>query len=194
MSGEGKKALPSPSAQQLREELARVRRQQKRRRSLLKTCLLLCVLGAAVIVLALAMPVLRIQGESMSPTLEPGDMVVLLRGDDAARGDLIAFEAEDKILVKRVIGLPGDQVDIAEDGTVSVNGQQLEETYLTQKAHGEADVQLPLTVPSGTYFVLGDQRLVSVDSRSTALGCISGSQLIGRIVLRIWPLSRMDTW
>ena len=92
-------------------------------------------------------------------------------------------------MVKRVIASAGDWVDIAEDGTVYVNGQELEEPYLIEKALGECNIKLPYQVPESKVFVMGDHRSVSIDSRNTSVGCVSQEQIVGRLVFRLWPLS-----
>ena len=130
---------------------------------------------------------------SMTPTLSDGDIVVSVKGGEYSRGDVVAFWFNNKILVKRVVALPGEWVDIAEDGTVSVNGKPLEEPYLTEKALGECDLELPYQVPDGRLFVMGDHRSTSQDSRSSAVGCVSEEMLVGRLVFRVWPLEGFGT-
>ncbi len=155
--------------------------------------ILVVVAAAAVLLSTLFLPILRIYGHSMEPALTDGDIVMALRGGSYERGDVIAFYSNNKILVKRVIGLPGEWIDIGDDGTVSVDGVPLEEPYLTEKALGECNIELPYQVPDGRYFVLGDHRSVSSDSRSIAVGCVAEEQIIGRLALRIWPLSGFGT-
>ena len=146
-----------------------------------------------MLVATLFLPVLRIYGSSMTPTLSDGDIVVSVKGGEYSRGDVVAFWFNNKILVKRVVALPGEWVDIAEDGTVSVNGRPLEEPYLTEKALGECDLELPYQVPDGRLFVMGDHRSTSQDSRSSAVGCVSEEMLVGRLVFRVWPLEGFGT-
>ena len=130
---------------------------------------------------------------SMTPTLSDGDIVVSVKGGEYSRGDVVAFWFNNKILVKRVVALPGEWVDIDGDGTVSVNGKPLEEPYLTEKALGECDLELPYQVPDGRLFVMGDHRSTSQDSRSSAVGCVSEEMLVGRLVFRVWPLEGFGT-
>ena len=150
---------------------------------------LVVVAAFAVLVATIWMPVLRIYGASMTPTLNEGDIVVSLKETGVQQGDLVAFYAGNKLLVKRCIAGPGQWVDIDESGDVYVDGRQLDEPYLTEKALGECDLELPCQVPDNRYFCMGDQRLTSVDSRSTAVGCVSQEQIVGKVLFRVWPLS-----
>ena len=154
---------------------------------------LITVAAAAVLVAVLLMPVLQIYGTSMTPTLTEGNVVVSLKGSSFQTGDVIAFYYNNKILVKRVIAQAGDWVDISEDGTVYVNDKKLDEPYLTEKALGECDIELPYQVPESKIFVMGDHRSVSVDSRSTTVGCVAEEQIVGKIVFRVWPITALGT-
>lgn len=152
---------------------------------------LVVVAAGAVLVSSLLVPVLRIYGTSMTPDLEEGDLVAAIKGKSFTTGDVIAFYYGNNVLVKRVIAGPGDWVDIAEDGTVSVNGTPLDEPYLTDKAYGQVDIDLPYQVPDGRWFVMGDHRSTSADSRTKAVGCVSEEQVVGKVWLRVWPFERM---
>jgi signal peptidase I len=181
-----------PTTQQLEELLRREEYREKYRRVLRSTVYLLIVAAAvAILVVTLWMPVLQVYGTSMTPTLEDGNIVVLQKGSDYQTGDVIAFYYNNKILIKRVIASSGDWVDIADDGTVSVNGQVLDEPYVSEKALGECDLEFPYQIPDERVFVLGDHRSVSVDSRSSQIGCVSQEQIVGRLLFRVWPISQM---
>lgn len=181
-----------PSYEQLETELKRVQYKQCYR-SVLKSTVytLITVAAVAVLVATLWLPVLQIYGSSMTPTLWDGEIVFSVKTTDMEQGDIIAFYYNNKILVKRVIAGPGDWVDITEDGTVYINGAQLEEPYLEEKAFGDADIEFPYQVPDGRIFVMGDHRATSVDSRHMAVGCVAEEQIVGKIVFRVWPVERL---
>ncbi len=178
-----------PNTEQLRTELQREKYKKKYGRVLRSTVYALIVTAAvSVLVATLWLPILRITGSSMTPTLNDGEIVISLKGTNFDRGDLLSFYVGNKILIKRVIAFPGEWVNIDEGGTVYVGENALDEPYLTEKALGECDIELPYQVPDGQYFVMGDHRSTSVDSRSGTIGCISEEQIVGRVVFRVWPL------
>ena len=182
-----------PSVEELEEELKRVK-YKKRYKKVLRTTIytLITVAAVAVLVATLWMPVLQIYGTSMSPTLSKGDIAVSTKTGNFDTGDVIAFYYNNKILVKRVIAQSGQWVDIDEQGNVYVNGIVIDEPYITDRALGECDIKLPYQVPESKIFVMGDNRSVSVDSRSTTIGCIGEEEIVGKIVFRIWPLSEIS--
>jgi signal peptidase I len=186
----GNAAALMPTSSEL-EELAKAQKYRNRYAWTVKSTVyaLITVAAAAVLVAVLLMPVLRIYGTSMNPTLTEGNFVLSLKSSSMSTGDVLAFYYNNKILVKRVIAQPGQWVDIAEDGTVYVDNMLIEEPYLQEKAFGECDIELPYQVPESRIFVMGDNREASVDSRSSTIGCVAEEQIVGKIVFCIWPLN-----
>ena len=178
-----------PDVAQLEAELQR-ENYKKRYRTVLRSTIytLIVVAAIAILVATIWMPVLQIYGTSMNPTLNEGDVVVSVKGTDFDTGDLVAFYIGNRILVKRYIAGPGQWVDIDENGNVFVDGILLDEPYLTEKAFGDCDIELPYQVPENRIFCLGDHRATSVDSRNSVVGCVSEEQIVGKIVFRVWPL------
>ena len=185
------KTLPTKDA--LKAEIKREKIKHLYKRLLKSTIYALIVVAAiAVLIATLVLPVVQITGTSMEPGLEEGDIVVLVKSKHLERGDLCAFYYSNKVLIKRVIGLPGDYIEMDVEGNVFVNGELLDEPYLTQKAFGECDIEFPYQVPESQYFVMGDQRETSIDSRSTVIGCVPYDQMVGRLFLRIWPFKTIS--
>lgn len=185
-----KKELPSLEA--LKKELHREKYKKRYRSVFISTVSTLIVVAAiAVLVATLWMPVLQIYGNSMTPTLSEGQIVISLKDSDFKQGDLIAFYLGNKLLVKRVIAGPGDWVEIKDDGRVYRNGVYLEEPYVSELALGQCDLEFPYQIPDERYFLLGDHRETSVDSRSSVVGCVAEEQIVGKIVYCVWPFSAM---
>jgi signal peptidase I len=182
-------AVEVPDLSQLEKELNRVKYKKRYKSVLTSTISTLIVVAAiAVLIATLLMPVLQIYGTSMSPTLYDGDIIATIKTTEFEQGDVVAFYYNNKILVKRVIAMSGEWVDMDEDGNVYVNDVLLDEPYLVERAVGECDIKLPYQVPENRIFVMGDHRSVSVDSRSTTVGCVAEEQLVGRLLFRVWPL------
>lgn len=182
-----------PTAVQLEAELKRAKYRREYRKLLRNTISSLIVVAAiAVLVSMLFLPVLRVTGTSMTPTLQNDELVVCRKRGTFQSGDIIAFYFNNKILLKRVIGVAGDIIDIDDSGTVYVNGEALEEPYLNEKALGECDIELPYQVPDERVFVMGDHRSTSVDSRSTAVGCVAEEAVVGKVILRVWPVKQFE--
>lgn len=189
-----KAPVQAPSIDQLREELAREQYRRSYSRVLRSTIFSLLVVAAVTVLLAvLLLPVLRISGTSMTETLYDGDVVVAVSGSNYKTGDVVAFYYNNTILVKRVIATSGDWVDIDESGNVYVNGEELDEPYVNEKALGECDVEFPYQVPDRKNFLMGDHRATSIDSRSSTVGCVDNGLMIGKIVFRVWPLANLGT-
>ncbi len=187
------KKLIFPTASDLQGELKRERNKLRFRRIMKNTMqTLLMVAAVAVLIATLVLPVLQISGTSMEPTLKNGEIVVLLKSAKLNRGDLCGFSYSNKILIKRVIGLPGDMLVIDENGTVFVNGEEVFEPYITNKGLGECDIEFPYIVPENEYFLMGDHRQTSIDSRSTVIGCVQKEQIIGKLFLKVWPISEIS--
>lgn len=179
-----------PTTDSIKQELDRYTYRRNFLRTLRNTAFTLVVVAAlAILVAVLLMPILRIYGSSMSGTVDNGDLVASIKTTNMKTGDVIAFYYNNNILVKRVIAVSGDWVDIDEEGNVYVNQTLLNEPYLSSKAFGETNIELPYQVPEERIFVMGDNREVSIDSRNTAVGCVSDEQVVGKIVFRVWPLS-----
>ena len=179
-----------PTTNEISSEL-KYERNKIRFRRIIKSSVYALVLVAAIAVLiaTLVLPVLQISGTSMEPTLNNGEIVVLFKTTKLERGDLCGFSYSNKILIKRVIGLPGDYIAIDEEGNVFVNNKKIDEPYITEKGLGECDIEFPYQVPENEFFLMGDHRSTSIDSRSTVIGCIPQDQIIGKIFLKVWPLS-----
>ena len=177
-----------PTKQQVETERKRYRRQKAYNKALSGTIYVLTIVAAvAVLIATLVLPVLQIEGTSMEPTLVNGDIVLLTKTTSFNRGELCGFSWNNKLLIKRVIGIPGDWIEIDTDGTVYLNGEKLDEPYAQQLSMGECDLEFPFQVPQEQYFVLGDMRESSIDSRNTLIGCVEKDQIVGKVFFRIWP-------
>lgn len=191
---EKEKEVDLPTVAQVEAELEKELSKKEHNRVLRTTVFaLLVAAAAAVIVAVLVFPVLRMNGTSMTNTLMDGDIVVTMNTSDFSRGDVIAFYYNNTLLVKRVIATTGDWVDIDKEGNVFVNGEELEEPYVTDKALGECNITLPYQVPDERIFVMGDHRETSIDSRNTAVGCVNKDLIVGKLLFRVWPLSGLGT-
>ena len=181
--------IPIAELEQLQAELKRERHKNRYRSTLRSTIYTLIVVAAlAVLVATIFLPVLRIYGSSMEPTINEGEIVVSLKGAGFECGDVIVLSFNNKLLVKRVIAGPGQWVNMDLEGNVSVDGKRIEEPYLAEKAYGETNIDLPYQVPDNCIFVMGDHRETSIDSRNTSVGCIDREEIVGKIIFRVWPL------
>lgn len=187
-----KKKIITLTTEEIERELKRVRYKERYGRTLRSTVYALITVSAvAILVATLLLPILQIYGDSMTPTLTDGELIVSIKEAEFETGDVIAFYYNNKILVKRVIAKSGDWVDVEDDGDVRVNGALLNEPYVQEKAKGECNIKLPYQVPEGKVFVMGDHRSTSIDSRHTSIGGVADEQIVGKLVLRIWPLDRI---
>ena len=183
-----------PTPEQVEKAILRERYNTKYRKVLKSTASSLVVVAAvAVLIATLVFPVLQIKGSSMEPTFFDEEIVVLIKSSNLKRGQLCCFSYQNKLLIKRIVGVPGDQINIDEAGFVYVNGEKLEEPYVTDRALGECDVTFPVNVTDNHYFILGDHRSTSIDSRSSVVGLVNHEQVVGRIFFRIWPFDAMGT-
>ncbi len=182
-----------PSEEAVLEERNRLQ-QQRKFWQLFRTTIHVLIVVAAISILTASvfLPVLQISGSSMEPTLSDDDVVVLWKSNHFETGDLVGFYFQNKLLLKRVIAGPGDMVDIDAAGNVYVNDEQLEESYLAVKSMGESDLDYPYQVPENRYFVMGDNRTTSIDSRSSVIGCIEVEQIVGKVFLRVWPIRKLS--
>lgn len=193
MKNKKKKEVSLPTKTQVESERKRYRRQKAYNKALRGTVYVLTIVAAvAVLIATLILPVLQIEGTSMEPTLSNGDIVLLTKTTRFERGDLCGFTWNNKLLIKRVIGLPGDWIEIDADGTIYLNGDKLEEPYVQHKALGECDLEFPFKVPQEQYFVIGDMRESSIDSRNSVIGCVKKDQIVGKGFFRIWPFTKFE--
>jgi signal peptidase I len=191
--GKRDREVSLPSKEQVETERKRYRRQKAYNKALRGTVYVLTIVAAvAVLISTLILPVLQIEGTSMEPTLTNGDIVLLMKTTRFERGELCGFTWNNKLLIKRVIGVPGDWIEIDTDGTIYLNGEKLDEPYVERKALGECDLEFPYQVPPDQYFVMGDMRESSIDSRNTLIGCVPKDQIVGKVFFRIWPFQSIQ--
>ncbi len=184
------KKLGLPTIDQIEGERKKINYKEQFRKTLVSTVSILVVVAAvAVLVSTLFLPVIQVSGNSMSPTLSDGDILVLVNSEKYKRGDICCISWGNKKLLKRIVGLPGDTVSIDFSGNVFVNGEQLDEPYINEKDYGECDIEFPCIVPEDTVFLLGDHRTTSIDSRNSLIGCVSREQILGHVFMRVWPLN-----
>ena len=177
-----------PSLDELKHELKRENRKKEYRRVLRNTLIVVVFVAAlAVLISSFFVTVLKVTGDSMSPTLDTGEIVIAQNQSKFEIGDLIAFYYNNKVLVKRVVGSPGDWITIDDEGNLSVNGVAVEEDYVSDKSLDPTDLEYPYQVPENRFFVLGDHRSASIDSRSSVVGCVTREQLIGKVFFRVYP-------
>lgn len=189
---ENNNAVPKTVA--IEAELYREKYRNRYRKLLRSTIYALIIVAAiSVLVATIFLPVFQIYGNSMSPTLTEGDIVFSLKHKTFEHGDIVAFYYNNQILVKRVIGVGGETVDVKDNGDVYVNGYLLDEPYIKEKDAGDGDIEYPFLVPENTYFLIGDNRATSVDSRHSSIGCVDYDEIVGEVIFAVWPLSHFGS-
>lgn len=189
MSDKSHDIVSMPSIEQVEAELNRINHRSKFQKTLLSTISILIVVAAvAVLISTLFLPVVQVSGNSMEPTLTDGDILVTVRSDKIGYGEICCVSWQNKLLLKRIIGMPGDIINIDSNGNVFVNNELTDEPYINVKSPGISDINFPFLVPDNKYFILGDRRDSSVDSRNSAIGCIGKDQIIGHVLFKVWPL------
>ncbi len=178
-----------PASDLIQLELNRVENRRRFKRVMRNTlAVLVSVAAIAVLAATFLLPVMRIYGNAMTPTVSEGEMVLAIKTKEPKRGDILAFYYNNRILIRRVIALPGETVSMDEFGNVTVNSLSLAEAYIYQKTIGTCDIEFPFRVPDDGWFVLGDNRLSSIDSRSSVVGCVSEDQFVGKVFVSFWPI------
>ena len=190
MAAKSNHIISLPSIEQVQTELNRINHRSKFKKTMISTISILIVVAAvAVLISTLFLPVVQVSGNSMEPSLTDGDILVTVRSDKIGYGDICCVSWQNKLLLKRIIGMPGDIINIDSSGNVYVNNVLTDEPYINEKSPGVSDIDFPFLVPDNKYFILGDRRESSADSRNSAIGCIGKDQIVGRVLFKVWPLS-----
>jgi len=198
LSGKNIKSMPGnisrPTVEQLEKEIKRRTQEREMYKAIWSAVQTLIVFASvAVLISTHLFPVIQAQRTSMTPTLQDSDVLIFITIGEVKRGDIIAFHYNNQILIKRVIATAGEWVNIDENGVVYINEDPLNEPYSTNLSLGDCDLDLPVQVPEKHYFLMGDNRYYSLDSRINAIGTIHSEYIIGKAILRIWPLPRFGS-
>jgi len=185
--------LGRPSVRTMDRELARLDRVKAYKRLLwtVATCFV-ALAGLVIVATNTWVAVLQVSGSGMSPLLKMNETVFAVRGGHCERSDIVAFYINNKLYIRRVVAAAGDTVDIDAAGTVTLNGDVLNEPYIAEPSLGRCDITLPYMVPAGTVFVLGDNRGQATDSRDSRFGPVGREQIVGRVIFGLWPLKRLS--
>jgi len=174
-------------------EIARLKRRKAYKRVMRGILISLVLLIAVItIVMNLWIAVLQVNSSGMKPLLEMDEIVLVIRTEALEKNDVIACYHNGTLQIKRIVAVAGEAVSIDADGVVSVNGEELDEPYVAEPNLGDGDIDYPFLIPAGTVFVLGDNRLQSMDSRRSEFGPVSREKILGKVIYRIWPLSRFE--
>ena len=154
----------------------------------LKIVLIIIVTAALLLNLfTFIMPVVKYYGNSMTPSFDDGQILIVNKMAEINSGDIIAFYYNNKVIVRRVVATGNNQVSIDVFGTVSVNGKELDEPYIENKTLGQSNLDFPYNVPTNSYFVLGDNRDIAMDSRLSEIGVVTEDRLLGKVVFSLNP-------
>lgn len=163
---------------------------KKHSKKLHKIIVLIVVIAISFLITTQWISVLRIQSSAMSPTIDAGQIVIVFKKKKVQRGDIVVYRKKNKLFVKRVIAGQGQYVDIDLNGKVTVDQKRIKEDYVGELSLGKCDISLPHQVDQSHWFCIGDEREVSIDSRSSVIGDISEDEIEGVVVFSIWPLNK----
>lgn len=192
-SQEERPVFQHPPAGLIERELKLLKKKAETRRMIVGVSgTLLCIAAACVLLAIFLFPFVRVTMNSMYPTLHNGELIIFTTAGEIGKGDVIAFRDKNKTMIKRVIAVPGEKVEVNTNGRVLINGNIIDEPYVNEYSLGNTTMEMPILLPPGRIFVIGDNRAVSIDSRSYLIGTIDiENQVIGRALLRVWPLTRI---
>lgn len=177
-----------PTSEQIAAEIRRDENKHRFRRFVRSAAYAILIVAAlAVLVSTFFLPVMKVYGRSMEPAVAENEIVVCVKQRQYRPGDIVALYFNNRIILRRVICVGGDQFDIDEAGNVFVNGEYYDEPYLIEKSYETTDIDLPFKVNEANYFIMADNRSFALDSRSIAVGTVTKEQIAGKVILSIWP-------